>query len=183
MTVYVNNIVDNTTLPAGRLVHQQFPGLPEEVHNFPNFDFYNYSGIMRPVCLYTTPKTYIEDIVVQGKMDGSFSWRVTAGGAAAENARISVRILDPKGSCVFKGAGSEGAGHLSEVLLWDTEHPNLYQLEASLQAEDGSADCYAESFGFREVSIKDCRICLNGKPVYLRGFGKHEDTPVNGREI
>ena len=40
---------------------------------FPNFDFYNYSGIMRPVCLYTTPKTYIEDIVVQGKMDGSFS--------------------------------------------------------------------------------------------------------------
>ena len=181
LTVYVNNIVDNTTLPAGRLVHQQFPGLPEEVHNFPNFDFYNYSGIMRPVCLYTTPKTYIEDIVVQGKMDGSFSWRVTAGGAAAENARISVRILDPKGSCVFEGAGSEGAGHLSEVLLWDTEHPNLYQLEASLQAEDGSVDCYAESFGFREVSIKDCRICLNGKPVYLRGFGKHEDTPVNGR--
>lgn len=36
-------------------------------------------------------------------------------------------------------------------------------------------------FGFREVSIRDCRIHLNGKPVYLKGFGKHEDSPVHGR--
>ena len=181
LTVFVNNIVDNTTLPAGRLVRQAFPGMPEEVHNLPNFDFYNYSGIMRPVCLYTTPKTYIEDIVVQGKMDGTFSWHIQTGGEAMDTARISVRILDPKGSCVFEGAGSEGADRLTQVLLWDTEHPNLYQIEVLLAAADGTTDCYREHFGFREVSIKDCRICLNGKPVYLRGFGKHEDTPVNGR--
>lgn len=28
------------------------------------FDFFNYAGIDRPVKLYTTPKTYIDDISV-----------------------------------------------------------------------------------------------------------------------
>ena len=50
-----------------------------------------------------------------------------------------------------------------------------------LQEVTEKKDTYTEVFGFREVSIRDCRIHLNGKPVYLKGFGKHEDSPVHGR--
>ena len=177
LEVIVNNIVDETTLPAGRMVHQKFPGLPEEIHNLPNFDFYNYSGIMRPVCLYTAPESYIEDISIYGKMDGSFYWDVKANGEGT----VSVRLLDAAGNEVAAGEGFKGTGRIDQVQLWEPGHPVLYGLEVTLTGSDGEKDTYTEVFGFREVSIRDCRIHLNGKPVYLKGFGKHEDSPVHGR--
>lgn len=177
LEVIVNNIVDETTLPAGRMVHQKFPGLPEEIHNLPNFDFYNYSGIMRPVCLYTAPESYIEDISIYGKMDGSFYWDVKANGEGT----VSVRLLDAAGNEVAAGEGFKGTGQIDQVQLWEPGHPFLYSLEVTLTGSDGEKDTYTEVFGFREVSIRDCRIHLNGKPVYLKGFGKHEDSPVHGR--
>ena len=177
LEVIVNNIVDETTLPAGRMVHQKFPGLPEEIHNLPNFDFYNYSGIMRPVCLYTAPESYIEDISIYGKMDGSFYWDVKANGEGT----VSVRLLDAAGNEVAAGEGFKGTGRIDQVQLWEPGHPVLYSLEVTLTGSDGEKDTYTEVFGFREVSIRDCRIHLNGKPVYLKGFGKHEDSPVHGR--
>lgn len=177
LEVIVNNIVDETTLPAGRMVHQKFPGLPEEIHNLPNFDFYNYSGIMRPVCLYTAPESYIEDISIYGKMDGSFYWDVKANGEGT----VSVRLLDATGNEVAAGEGFKGTGRIDQVQLWEPGHPVLYSLEVTLTGSDGEKDTYTEVFGFREVSIRDCRIHLNGKPVYLKGFGKHEDSPVHGR--
>ena len=175
--VIVNIIVDETKLPAGRMVHQKFPGLPEEIHNLPNFDFYNYSGIMRPVCLYTAPESYIEDISIYGKMDGSFYWDVKANGEGT----VSVRLLDAAGNEVAAGEGFKGTGQIDQVQLWEPGHPVLYSLEVTLTGSDGEKDTYTEVFGFREVSIRDCRIHLNGKPVYLKGFGKHEDSPVHGR--
>lgn len=177
LAVVVNNIVDSTTLPAGRVVRQKFPGLPEEIHNLPNFDFYNYSGIMRPVCLYTTPRQYIEDITVYGRMDGSFSWETVCRG----DGEVTVKVLDPSGKEVFSAGGRTGTGQLDSVSLWAPEHPAMYRLEVTLKGTDGEWDCYEEAFGFREVEIRDCHLCLNGKPVYLKGFGKHEDTPVRGR--
>lgn len=177
LEVIVNNIVDETTLPAGRMVYQKFPGLPEEIHNLPNFDFYNYSGIMRPVCLYTAPESYIEDISIYGKMDGSFYWDVKANGEGT----VSVRLLDAAGNEVAAGEGFKGTGQIDQVQLWEPGHPVLYSLEVTLTGSDGEKDTYTEVFGFREVSIRDCRIHLNGKPVYLKGFGKHEDSPVHGR--
>lgn len=177
LEVIVNNIVDETTLPAGRMVHQKFPGLPEEIHNLPNFDFYNYSRIMRPVCLYTAPESYIEDISIYGKMDGSFYWDVKANGEGT----VSVRLLDAAGNEVATGEGFKGTGRIDQVQLWEPGHPVLYSLEVTLTGSDGEKDTYTEVFGFREVSIRDCRIHLNGKPVYLKGFGKHEDSPVHGR--
>lgn len=177
LTVMVNNVVDDSTLPAGRLSYQQFPGMAQEVHNLPNFDFYNYSGIMRPVCLYTTPKSHIEDITVSGKMDGSFSWSVSIGGTG----NVTVRVLNQEGLLVCEGTGASGSNRIPDVTLWDTKTPYLYSLEVLLHGDNGETDYYTEEFGFREVSIKDCHLLLNGKPIYLKGFGKHEDTPVNGR--
>ena len=44
LTVFVNNIVDYSTLPCGRMVQKNFPGLKPRTVNLPNFDFYNYDG-------------------------------------------------------------------------------------------------------------------------------------------
>ena len=65
--------------------------------------------------------------------------------------------------------------------LWSVKEPNLYQLEVRLKTGEAIEDAYTETFGFREISIENCRILLNGEPVYLKGFGKHEEGGTRGR--
>lgn len=178
LTVYVNNVVDNTTLPAGRLVSRTFPGIGEQTANLPNFDFFNYSGIMRPVCLYTTPKERIEDITAAGRMNGDFTWEVSG---AFEGCEVRTEVFDQEGRRMYEGEGEEGQGHIEGAGLWEPENPRLYELRVTLFKDGELKDQYTETFGFREIQVRDCKIFLNKKPVYLRGFGKHEDGPVSGR--
>ena len=39
--------------------------------NLPNFDFFNYAGINRPVRIYTTPKAYIKDVTLVTDIRGT----------------------------------------------------------------------------------------------------------------
>ncbi|XP_042579413.1 beta-glucuronidase-like [Cyprinus carpio] len=49
----IQYMTDRSRYPAGYFVQNT------------NFDFFNYAGIHRPVLLYTTPKTHIDDITVE----------------------------------------------------------------------------------------------------------------------
>ena len=76
LTIAVNNVIDYTTLPVGGkanmmsgLMGGMGAGASEKPQNNPNFDFFNYCGITRPVKIYTTPKTYINDITVTSDID------------------------------------------------------------------------------------------------------------------
>ena len=42
-------------------------------------------------------------------------------------------------------------------------------------------DEYREKIGIRTVRIEGTQILLNDRPVYLKGFGKHEDFSILGR--
>ncbi|MCD7955502.1 MAG: beta galactosidase jelly roll domain-containing protein [Lachnospiraceae bacterium] len=77
LAVAVDNRVNYGTLPVGNENAVAFfgsdnPGIPSiemaktrcRPQNKPNFDFFNYAGIIRPVWLYTTPKCYIRDISI-----------------------------------------------------------------------------------------------------------------------
>ena len=178
LTVLVNNIVDHSTLPCGTLEKRKYPGQEEKWFNFPNFDFFNYSGIMRPVVLYAVPSTYLSDIVVSGTPDGAFSYSVSATGAG----EVAVQVLeDETDRVLWEGAGETGSGKIADVTAWCPETPKLYRLRVTLTAADGSRDRYDEWFGFRQVEVRDCALYLNGEKIYLKGFGKHEDSPVLGR--
>ena len=177
LTVIADNIVDHTTLPCGTVQDRTFPGLGTRRLDLPNFDFFNYSGILRPAVLYAVPSTYVTDIRVDGKPDGTFEYEI---GASAP-AEAGVQLLDEAGSILWEGRGLSGRGRISSVRPWCPEDPALYRLRVKLEGADGSADTYDEYFGFREVTVKDCALYLNGKKLYLKGFGKHEDVPVLGR--
>ncbi|MCP6559004.1 beta-glucuronidase, partial [Klebsiella pneumoniae] len=70
LTVSVNNILDHSTLPVGN--YEEFTDEDGNLirKNTPNFDFFNYSGLHRPVKIYTTPHKYVEDITVVPKVEG-----------------------------------------------------------------------------------------------------------------
>ena len=107
LTVAADNRVSHSTLPVGNEPGQiaffgsDNAGIPSVEHakasarpqNRPNFDFFNYAGIQRPVTLYTTPAAYIADITLVPHCDGRVEYQVETVGEGA----VSVAILDPAG--------------------------------------------------------------------------------------
>lgn len=62
-------------------------------------------------------------------------------------------------------------------------HPEpgyLYEMEVFLHDESKNLllDVYRLKVGFRSLHWDNDGMTINGKPLYLRGFGKHEDSDV-----
>ena len=53
--------------------------------------------------------------------------------------------------------------------LWSPEEPNLYRLQVSATQDGKEIDKRTISFGFRTVEVKGNKVCLNGKPYFMRG--------------
>lgn len=82
---------------------------------------------------------------------------------------------------VAEACGTTGTLTVPQAKLWNVHNAYLYKIVIRIQ--DGSAvvDEYTDKIGIRTFEIKDGHFLLNGKPVYLRGFGKHEDADIRGR--
>ncbi len=205
LTVAVNNIVDYSTLPVGNYREETLPDGGKAVTDMPNFDFFNYAGIQRPVKLYTTPTIYIRDITVTTEVQGAGAW--VKYGVDVDNragtanallyakqsawakysldgevmADIRVFVQDEAGDVVAQGTGSVGQISIEDVHLWQPRHSYLYTLVVEVWQHDQCLDTYEQPFGVRTVAVKDGRFLINGQPFYFKGFGKHEDSHVHGR--
>ncbi len=69
LAILVENELKPTRVPAGNLDSGPMGGL---MNGFPSatFDFYPYAGLHRPVLLYSTPQTFIEDVTVVTTLEG-----------------------------------------------------------------------------------------------------------------
>jgi beta-glucuronidase len=65
--------------------------------------------------------------------------------------------------------------------FWSPRQPHLYPLTVTLRDKTRSIDSYALQVGIRTVSIDRDRLLLNGEPLHLTGFGRHEDFAIHGR--
>lgn len=175
LTVAVNNIVDETTLPVGHYTEKEVEGIGKVVKNSPNFDFFNYAGLHRPVKLYTTPKTFVKDVTVVTELDGAVHYQVEADG------NVTVQVVDEGGKTVAEASGAEGTVHIPDVTLWEPLNAYLYTLQIRITEKGETVDVYEQPFGVRTVEVKDSQFLINGKPFYFKGFGKHEDTAIHGR--
>ena len=90
---------DNAGIPAVEAgkARQQAQGI-----NLPNFDFFNYAGITRPVHLYTTPSAYIRDVTVAADMTGTLRYTVDTVGEGS----VKVEILDAEDRIVACADGA-----------------------------------------------------------------------------
>lgn len=180
LTVAVNNIVDHTTLPVGHYTEKEIEGVGKVVRNSPNFDFFNYAGIHRPVKIYTTPSVYIKDVTVVTELNGT-TGVVGYETEIAGDAEIKVTVLDPSGAVAAEHSGRYGAVRINDVKLWEPLNAHLYTLRVELIQAGDVIDVYEQPFGVRTVEVKDGKFLINDKPFYFKGFGKHEDSPIHGR--
>ncbi|WP_341741649.1 beta-glucuronidase [Trueperella pyogenes] len=170
VTVCADNRLSWQTIPPG-YVTQNSAGKDVQ-HYF--HDFYNYAGIHRTVCLYTRPEAAVTDVTITTDIDGTtgvVNYDVTAG------ADVVVKVLDPAGTEVANGVGASGTLRIDNADFWAPGHGALYTLE--IQA---GTDLYPQRFGIRTVTIDDGVFMINGKPFYFRGYGRHEDNPIRGKQ-
>ena len=193
LCVAVDNQVNYSTLPIGNEVGAAFfgselPDIPsvsntvQKPHNAPNFDFFNYAGINRPVKIYTTPRSYIRDIVLVPKVkDGHaevFYSVDCAGAEGREKEDVTIAFYDEEGMEAACAKGSQGTVLIENPHLWEPGNAYLYNAKVKF-----GEDMYEEQFGIRSIEIKGTQFLINGKPFYFKGFGKHEDSEVHGRGI
>ena len=67
--------------------------------------------------------------------------------------------------------------------LWAPGTPVLHTLRIKvIRSSSGEViDAYEQPVGLRTVEVKGDALLLNGAPVQMKGFGRHEDAPLIGR--
>lgn len=181
VTVAVDNVLDESTLPVGIVQEIKLPDGSTKIKNPVNFDFFNYAGIHRPVKIYTTPRTYIKDVTVITDFEndlGKVDYEVEVSGQAS----VAISVIDENNNIVAKGIGAKGKVEIENVKLWEPMNAYLYNLKIDLIDENNEIiDTYEQPFGVRTVKVEDGKFLINNKPFYFKGFGKHEDSHIHGR--
>jgi beta-galactosidase len=159
-------------------------------------DYLLPGGITGSVRLRAVPQIYLREVFAKpvdvlkperrvelqcsvdaaGKLPAQLELRATLKKGAETIATVKKSVLveqsDQEFAIVLAG--------LMDVLLWDTDHPHLYDLEVSVWASDGAVHTYATRIGFREARFALDGFSLNGKRTQIFGLNRHELYPYIG---
>lgn len=211
VTVALSNVLDWTCIPCGEVITREGEKYPEGFHfQETYFDFYNFSGIHRPVKLYTTPKKYIKDICIEVDVLGINAncpdlahvtiddykkiekWETKP---YAEKAIVKVKgessdlietlsVIDEEGQIIAScKASMDGEAFYGEIQI---EKPNLWNPGDAYLYKlkvEGQCDYYTETFGVRHIETTNKEFKINGRPFYFKGFGRHEDSDIHGKGL
>ena len=182
VVVLADSTLDPWSLPPALLQENEgrigffncYPGV--------SYDFFPYGGIQRSVYLYTAAPHAIQDITIRTEVKENealvhFSVSLTE----AVDGQLTVET-DGLRQCVpVRGNTASGTFTIREPRLWDVGKPELYTFTAVLAENGKPVDQYTETYGIRTVQVVGDQFLLNGKPVFFKGFGKHEDFYIVGK--
>jgi beta-glucuronidase len=177
LVVRVDGRPSAETVPPGNLP----PGVGLSTGGHPStaFDFFPYCGIHRPVVLESVPRDGLRAIAVTSDHRGQVRVDVDSGDG---DVRVHLRGHGARVAAIATVA-EHGTATLAvpDPRPWSPATPHLYELRVELVRGGATVDAYRLQIGLRSVAVDGDRLLLNGAPVVLRGFGRHEDFPVIGR--
>lgn len=158
-----------------------------------NARWYTGSGIYRHVWLYnlattavkpwslyvTTPVVGVEGSDVEAVFD-------IAGMSGQIKAYATITDSDGNKICDKEAEIVDAHGHVlftdCPLALWDTDTPNLYEMEITLSDKDNRIiDRELATFGVRDISYSSSEgFMLNGKPMTFNGACVHSDNAFLG---
>ena len=153
-----------------------------------------FGGLLREVYLIATDPLRLEAVRIdaaptEGGGRLGLTARIANDRPDAATAKLSVTIQDGDGNEVARLSAEPAkvaAGKDTQVQLqgdvvgaaaWSPEDPRLYTAVVDLADGSGPVDAETVRFGFRHVEARDGKLLLNGEPIYLVGFNRHEDSP------
>jgi beta-galactosidase len=164
-------------------------------------DFWRLSGIYRDVVLWAAPPVHVRHLAVETELDGAYRHatlrlRVAVRNLGDEDAvgcAVRARLLAESPVAEFAAGVRVGTGEEAVVTMeqavadpakWSDEQPNLYTLSIALTDAAGRTLQVVRSLiGFRQVQILDGQLCVNGKPIRIKGVNRHEHDPDTGHRV
>ena len=161
-------------------------------------DYWQPGGIYRDVRLRSVPQVFLADVFAKpvNVLDPEARQvvvQVTADAAAvpAGTTQVAVELLDeaePIASALIPVVITEAGqvtvtatlSGLGGITLWDTDHPKLYHVTATLLADSVPMHHYRVRTGFREATFTLDGFYLNGRQVKLFGVNRHQFFPFAG---
>lgn len=177
VAIKINNELHRDKLPAGDTITLENGKKMVK----PFFDFFNYSGLNRSVHLISLSKDRIIDYSAVTTNISENSATVQYEVTSNSNDQVKVELFDENGLQIAQSNGVKGTLQVSNPHLWEIHEGYLYTIKIILSNETGIIDEYSDEIGIRTVKVNHQEILLNGKSVYLRGFGRHEDSNFAGR--
>ncbi|MCY3020837.1 MAG: hypothetical protein NTW87_17610 [Planctomycetota bacterium] len=148
-----------------------------------------WGGIWGHVSIEVRPETWLDDLFVQPKATPArCAVSAAVRGKPLQAGSLRLEILDGDGKHIAQeakplpgplqeGASVELAAAAPQAALWTTDTPSLYLARLSLLDGQNVLDTIESRFGFREIEIRGPYFQLNGKRLFLRGYGDDHIYP------
>jgi beta-galactosidase len=142
--------------------------------------FTPWGGIWGHVWLEVRPAAWLEDVAVRTRIAPKPSCEITArvaGQGDGIQARLEVRSkpgreISRDADTVYLHDGVLLARvDMHAANLWSPETPNLYVARLELLQDGAVVDRRDVPFGLRDIKIEGHNFYLNGKKLFLRGYG------------
>lgn len=157
-------------------------------------------GILREVFLVAGSLLRLDSVLLTASLEaggGTLDLDVTVANDRGEEVpvRVDVEVSGASGGLVgalrsspvsLPGGQSRQirlAGSIPGVSPWSPGSPSLYRAVVNLKSGDATVDREERRFGFRRMEVRGTRLHLNGEPVTLAGFNRHEDSPRTGMAV
>ncbi|MCA9883084.1 MAG: beta-glucuronidase [Anaerolineae bacterium] len=189
IAVQVENHLQPNRIPAGNLPSAGGLGGSPLGGGYPSatFDFYPFAGIHRPVILYSVPQAHIEDVTVVTEIEGTTGIVSVTAQQVGDIARGTISLVGDSVVATAELSFADGMAQarlqVPNANLWSMDSPYLYDLVITLQDGGLVVDRYSLEIGIRTIEVRGTQLLLNGEPVYLKGFGRHEDFYASGRGL
>lgn len=177
LTILVNNELSEKTIPCGtETVLSNGQKLAQ-----PYFDFFNYSGIMRNVWLLALPQIQITNFKLDYQLSNNtatINYQIESNDNDTE---FKITLLDHEEALISTTSKDTGRLTVKNPHLWQPSDPYLYKIKIEMLQNAKIVDEYIDQIGIRTIKVVNDKILLNNQPIYLKGFGKHEDFNVLGK--
>jgi len=165
------------------------------------YDWWHYGGIVRDVWLTAGEPVLARRQHVRSKINlasdsvsADVSDEISIENFSKQAARLKLKVdlispdneqRIPLGVKDFTAAAGTTAikidAKLDSVRLWHFDHPEVYQVEATLFDASGTpVDTLRDNYGFRVLELRDRHLYLNGERVRLSGMTRHAESPYEG---
>lgn len=189
IVVHVEGELAPDRVPPGNVPPDPQHMFVDQRENWPpaSFDFFPFCGIHRPVLLYATPSDGIADLSITTDLSGSEGRVHVRVARSADDAALARFTLTGHGAHITTEssivAEANVALQVPHAALWAPGSPHLYDLTVELVRHGAVFDRYRLPIGIRTIQVEGDALLLNGKPIYLKGFGRHEDFSITGRGL
>ncbi len=147
--------------------------------DFPEGSFWgnHIAGIWQDCWLVERPRSFIADVFAHADVYAHTLHieHTVAGAGDVVRFSLSEHKGDSFSEVLTVPCGKAAAWNYSgrNIVLWEPEHPQLYDLKAELFSNGEVVDTHVVRIGFRTFGIKEKRFVLNGRPIKLKNDSWH----------